>query len=379
MNTSKTPSVLMAVFGHIEYDGRVQRAAEALSKSFNVTVISVASHNNYKNPLFDSITVRVPGNKSYGAKQFFSFAYSFIGIAKRLHPDIVYSHDYYLPFPGFLAARFIRSKYIYDAHELYIPEDSYKLNMRARFFYIMERFSIRKAHLVIAANKERALLMKEHFGLIQTPVSIRNIPPQNINADRISVLDNYPLLKKSSRIKLIYQGDIALHRGIDRFIYAMKGLVDSCELILVGGGQDLPIIKDLVDELDLNGSIKFVGKVLRDDLQQIIRSCDIGIITYNSKGYNNIYCSPNKLYEYTQAGLPVIVTAQPPLKEAVEGYGIGVVCGDQLDPSVDDITKAIHVAAKEMHTYKLNIPRFLHDNDWNNEADKLLSAVQSIL
>lgn len=44
--------VLMPVFNEIDYDGRVQRAAEAIGQNFDVTVCSVDSNHPYHNALF---------------------------------------------------------------------------------------------------------------------------------------------------------------------------------------------------------------------------------------------------------------------------------------------------------------------------------------
>ena len=44
---------------------------------------------------------------------------------------------------------------VYDAHELYIPQDDQPLNKRYTFFYKKEKRAIKEADLVICANKEK--------------------------------------------------------------------------------------------------------------------------------------------------------------------------------------------------------------------------------
>ncbi|MCK4624294.1 MAG: hypothetical protein KAV00_03215, partial [Phycisphaerae bacterium] len=50
-----------------------------------------------------------------------------------------------------------------------------------------------------------------------------------------------------------------------------------------------------------------------------------GIIPYQPVDLNNYYCSPNKLFEFIQAGLPLIVNDLPFLKKVVGGENFGVV------------------------------------------------------
>ena len=54
-------------------------------------------------------------------------------------------------------------------------------------------------------------------------------------------------------------------------------------------------------------------------------SCHIGIISYPFTSYNNIYCAPNKIFEYAAMGLPFIATEQPIFKHAQEQYHTGRV------------------------------------------------------
>ena len=46
---------------------------------------------------------------------------------------------------------------------------------------------------------------------------------------------------------------------------------------------------------------------------------------------NHWYCSPNKLWEYPVAGLPMLVSPFPELKAVVEGHGIGVCLPEESD------------------------------------------------
>lgn len=112
----------------------------------------------------------------------------------------------------------------------------------------------------------------------------------------------------SNIIRLVYQGDMSLVRRIDMFISVMKYIDGRFELLPVGDGPDVQLLKQKVETEGVKDKVIFITKVPRDCLYDILKTCDIGIIAYPNKGMNNIYCAPNKLYEYTQAGLPIIAT-----------------------------------------------------------------------
>ena len=88
---------------------------------------------------------------------------------------MIYAHDYFTAFPSRISAFLTGALLVYDAHELIIPEENFRLGLRSKFFYWLEKLSLGRASLVIAANSERAELMKEHYGLSSAPIPIKNI------------------------------------------------------------------------------------------------------------------------------------------------------------------------------------------------------------
>lgn len=377
------PKLLMAVYNEIDYDGRVQRAAEALSQTFDVTVFSIDSGLNYVNPHFVSKVVSVPSLKTVKGLRYLYFILRFFLTAIRFRPFILYAHECYLAFPGWLASRFTNSRLVYDAHELIIPEAETTLkSKREEFFYLQEKFIIRRADIVIAASEERAKLMQSHYRIQRTPLVIRNIPPRPkkiLKED--DILQIYPKLMRnhSSNIRLVYAGDISPVRDLEKFVNAIKELGPRFELFLIGSGIELLNLQEKIKNDGLENNIFFLGKVPREHLHSILQMCDIGIISYKNEGLNIANCAPNKVYEYTQAGLPVIATCQPPLKYLINVYKIGLLVGCDcypLDCQPHQITEAIIQLANNYKTYKEHIPIFLQYYNWECEQTKLLQAIK---
>ncbi len=376
-------TVLMAVYNHIDYDGRVQRCAESLGTEYKVFVLSLDSGLNYQNPNFESKAVKL--DTARGLKSQLKFWQKFINEARNIRPRVVHAHDFFLPFPGWIAAKAVRAKFVYDAHELIIPDKNQILSKRDNFFYLLEKWTVKRADLVIAANENRAELMRQHYRLKSTPLAIRNIPPiPTFKLDPKQLADAYSdlALDSGNIFRIVYQGDMNRNRGIGTFIQAMKYLDTNVRLIMVGGGPDLDYFKAQAEKDGVAGRVSFIGKVPRDHLFSILSACDAGIVTYPYKGLNNIYCAPNKLYEYAQAGLPIVATSQPPIKSIIDEYKIGEIidCDNFEDNKIPNIAaECIRRILSNPEQYKDNIPRLLSEHNWDSESKRLIEAYSELI
>ncbi|QWR76251.1 glycosyltransferase [Candidatus Magnetomonas plexicatena] len=379
------PSLIMALYGEIDYDGRVQRVASALGELFDVTVYSIDSGRGYKSDAFRSEVVELPPFRSgFKALRFFYFWVVFVLYAARVRPAIIYANDSNVTIPCFISSVITRSKFVYDAHELFIPDAGSEFSLRAQFYYRLEWLVIKRAKLVIAANAERAEIMRAHYNLKAPPLVIPNIPPQpssKINKDEL--LKQYPILKRDNpdRIRLVYQGDINYDRGLKVLYEAMKHLDDKFELLFVGGGISLEVMRAQAALDGLDDKVLFSGRVPRDYLFDVLQSCDIGVVIYISSSKVFLYCAPNKIYEYIQAGLPVLATCQPPLKTLVDTFNVGrlVGCKDNaVTLSAEEFALEIKEFPPHYEKYKSSLDRFLAANRWEDVRVRLLSAFREL-
>ena len=363
----------MPVYNEIDYDGRVQRSAHALGQHFDVTVFAVDSGKGYANPAFAVTAIRLPKIKRFkGLLHLYFWARLWL-TALVSRPTVVHGQDFFMAFPGWLAARISGARFVYDAHELIIPEKDLQQSRRDRFFYWSESWAVTRAELVIAANGERAKCMEEHYHLPSTPLVISNIPPmpKEILGPK-GTDEKYPVLRRldPAEIRLVYQGDMSLDRGIGKFVTAMQALDGRFRLFLVGGGPDIEKLKQIAMKDEVQDRVVFLGKVPRDHLHDILKKCDVGVVTYPDKGLNNIFCAPNKIYEYAQAGIPMIANRNPTLVALFAKYHVGRVS--------DDIAADIKLLWADIEGYKSNIAAFLEDNNWDHEADKLKRAYSEL-
>lgn len=381
MKSTPNVKVLMAVYGVLVCDGRVQRAAQALSETTELTLIGRASKAKCQGLPCKIYDVKLPEYKGFGPIRMLIFWWAFIWKSFRTKPNVVYAHDFQLLFPGWVASCISRAKLIYDAHELIVPEKGRFYSLSHRVYYFIERLLIRYTDLVITANEKRAAIMEAHYKLLKHPTVIRNIPPQQIDLT-INISNKQEWLPPlNGKIRLLYQGAMSLVRELDLFIKVLQYLDEQYELIMVGNGTDLEKLKSLAKKENVISRVKFLGQVPAKELTKITKQCTIGIISYSFNNPNQRYCAPNKVYEYAQAGIPMVATDQDILKELVGDTGIGVVLsrGDSIDETLQLYAEGIRDVAEHRDRFISNIPEFIIKNSWESEKNKLIKCSKELL
>lgn len=326
----------MTVYNQIQHDARVIRAAECISKTGeNICVLSCNSDPNYSNPLFTSVSLSSSLKGPLLLIRFWLFVFCFC-VKNKFNIKLLYMHDYFMPYIGKILSFFLRKKWIYDAHELLLQNKKKRMSFRALFFLYLERCSIRNASLVIAANDERARIIKYVYKL-KNVISVGNIAPYYADC----ILDE----EANEESYIVYQGVLSEERQISVYIKILCYLPDYVKLKLIGGGPDIQYYKTLVSDLHLENRVKFTGRIPYVSLIKESKSCKIGIVSYLMDDLNNYYCSPNKLFEYIQYGIPVIVSPQPFLKTVVSKFSIGEVWDirqDSRDLLVEKVMKILN-------------------------------------
>lgn len=359
----------MVVYNQIQHDARVIRAAECISKTGeNICVLSCNSDPNYSNPLFTSVSLSSSLKGPLLLIRFWLFVFCFC-VKNKLNIKLLYMHDYFMPYIGKILSFFLHKKWIYDAHELLLQNKKNRMGLRALFFLYNERFSIRNASLVIAANDERARIIKYVYKL-RNVISVCNIAPYN---------NDYTLDEETKREDyIVYQGVLSEERQISTYIKMLCHLPDYVKLKLIGGGPDSQYYNTLVNDLHLENRVKFTGRIPYARLIEESRGCKIGIVSYLMDDLNNYYCSPNKLFEYIQYGIPVIVSPQPFLKAVVSKFSIGEVWDIRKDSMASFVEKVMKIL-NNRSAYQSGMNSFNAIYTCENEMKKMEKAVCDVL
>ena len=148
---------------------------------------------------------------------------------------------------------------------------------------------------------------------IKRPIVIRNFPQKSESPK--SFVENSPKI-------ILYQGTINYSRGIDKMIEAMQ-FIENAEFHIAGRGPFLEEYQQLTRNLHLENKVKFLGNLHPDDLRKITEKADVGLSIEENKGLSYYYSLPNKISDYIQARVPVVVSKFPEMQKIVENYHVG--------------------------------------------------------
>ena len=271
-------------------------------------------------------------------------------------------HDYY----SILLAGAIKKRegvYIYDAHELLIKDKGQKYTKREKFLLWAENRYVHDAYRVIAANAEREMVMKKTYGLKNT-LNVLNIADYKYQqiAGTIDGNTNW----------IVYQGVIIESRKLSFFIKSLKYLPSNYKIMFIGGGQSIDFLQQIAKEENLYDRVCFTGRLSNKEMMDKLKECKVGIISYPFTTLNNIYCSPNKLYEYTAIGMPVISSRQPFLEKVLTKYKIGGLF--DFDDEKGFATTVVQIV-DNYNYFTNNIPIFVKDYNIEKEKKKFIDAL----
>lgn len=356
--------IFMTLYGPLETDARVLRSiAAANAAGCQVTIITANTQGDFVVP--DGVTMINYPHLCIGGLQYLKFCLFCMKffLKFRSDVDVLYLHDYFSTFLGLLFKPFCRhKKIIYDAHELILLRKGDYATLRDKFFIWSEKKLIHKVDLIIEANQEREDIFKQTYSLNNTT----NV----LNITQFKGIEHRSL---SDQKIIVYQGNLTEERNLSFFIEAISYIPDA-KLLFIGDGRSMNRYKQMVKERKLESKVLFTGRLSNKDMMVKMKECSVGIISYPFTNLNNIYCSPNKIFEYAAISLPFIATAQPFIRMVEDKYHIGRTYEyGNIDSFVDNV--------KEIFSHYDDYNKtesFLNDYNYENEFKKMVNIFLSL-
>jgi glycosyltransferase involved in cell wall biosynthesis len=291
--------------------------------------------------------------------------------------DVYHAHDLNtLPVAAALSRR-TGGRLVYDAHELY-PQVSTLSRVERWVWRQVERVLIRRAEVVTVCESIAAELHRKYP--VRAPVVLLNCPPRHpraeIRAARVALRDRIGLSDPDVPV-VLYQGGFAPHRGLEQLICAAAEIYPGI-VVLMGWGRLEPDLRELVKSRGLQERVLITAPVPPAELIGISAGADVGVIPYRAVGLNNYYTTPNKLFEFMAAGLPIAGSRFPELIRFVEGLRIGLTF-DPEDPS--DMAGTINslIADPPEREAMAARSRAAHERfNWDGEGVKLAELYRSL-
>jgi glycosyltransferase involved in cell wall biosynthesis len=202
---------------------------------------------------------------------------------------------------------------------------------------------------------------------------IRNLPLW-LNVRCLPVIH----LKEEGEKLIIYVGSLNVGRGLESAIMAMQFL-KNVRLIIIGTGDVEKELKELSRSLSLESCVTFTGRMMPDELQQYIVQADLGISLEEKLGLNYFYALPNKVFDYIQACVPVLVSDLPEMKALVNQYNVGMVARTSEPLQLATIMGDMIYNTEKRSVWKANLEKASLELCWENEENKLTDIYRKAL
>lgn len=223
---------------------------------------------------------------------------------KRVSYDLKHlTYDYLWIIHELTAVKIARSlknrKYILSTYEL--RDDNIALLKKTQKI-------TQHAKVNVVCEYNRGQIMRCWLKLLHSPIVLPNKP---YNHPRSRNIPNPYFINNSKDKVILYQGIIARERNIDVLCDVISEL-DGYRLVLMGGKS--PYLDEILAKYK---KVEYIGYVRAPSHLMVTSHADIGIVTYSYDCLDTIYCAPNKIWEYSGFGIPMIGNEVPGLVSTI--------------------------------------------------------------
>jgi len=398
---TRNKKVTMVVWNDLITDARVVKEASTLSENgHDVTVVSLdmvsRNEKHYRHDAGFSVVALKNRLGLFGGLQnshankgrtvdihflrmlFLILSRAWVHVAMiweivKTRPNVVHAHDVNVLLTGYVSSILVRSKIVYDAHEISVDREGYR--KLAKFIKFIESNIIRRVNASITTTDSRAVWFSESYQ-VKKPVVIQN------RANKVHVGHASNFLRRTLDISddcliVLYQGGMQPGRGMHNLIKVAEK-VKECHFVLIGKGRQFEEVQTLVRRFGIEHRVHILEAVKFSQLCQYTAGADIGIQIIRNTCLNHYTTDSNKLFEYIQAGLPVIASDFPEIRRVVDKYDVGLLVNPD---NVNEISEAIRLLVNDnvkYTKYKRQVIDAQDELSWEVYGQRLVQLYEAI-
>lgn len=250
--------------------------------------------------------------------------------------------------------------YILNLYELFDNIPYYFKNLKQ---YAMS------ANCITCPDRTRAHMFKVWWNLKDLPFVIPNRPiaRPNFIPDEIPSEVRTIVSELENTKFVIYQGIITPDRNLVPLCKAIEGVKDF-RLVVMGRSTDY--LEQLKTQYPHIFHIPFITPPYHLYVTQKAR---LGILSYDYSCLNNIFCAPNKIWEYASIGLPMLGNDIPGLYNVIDANELGVCVNFD---NTDAIRNAIVQIDSSYDTLSSNSYNYFDSVDLEDSVNVVLRSVK---
>lgn len=282
------------------------------------------------------------------------------------------SNDLDTLLPNFWISRLKRIKLIYDSHEYFteVPELVNRPKVQ-KVWRSIEEYIVPKLSEMITVCKSIADMFHEKYGLgvhVIRNIPMRKMLPSPATREEVG-------LDPEKHILLLQGSGINIHRGSEELVEAMHYL-DDCQLVIIGGGDVLPVLKEKVARNHWDEKVKFFPRMPYQKMMAITQLAELGFTLDRDTNLNYRFSLPNKLFDYIQAGVPVVASHLVEIERIVRNYNIGTFVESHDPQSIAETIKNALNDKDLLALWKQNLTIAASELCWENEEKALLDIYE---
>jgi glycosyltransferase involved in cell wall biosynthesis len=329
-------NVVMLLSNPFRPDPRVLKEACSLADAgYNLTIIAWDRQAEYSShqsiaPNLQVIRIQdVPSSYGIGARQvrpLVHFWWAALRRLEKLSPDLLHCHDFDTLPAGLWGGKLLHVPVIYDAHEYYADFVQPRLSRYSSRLYLM---AIRNFERLCAQRAAAIITVDETLAGRYRPIN-----------NNVLVIGHYPsrsLVPLPAQIfthpelGLLYLGRLSRDRGLNVYLDIIRQLhATGVPARLVLAGVFTPARERdafLSAAHDLQNSIQILDWLPYERISNVLTQVDVGLALLQPEP-RYIAALPVKLFEYMAAGLPILLSDFPAVRQVVAHAH----CGALLDP-----------------------------------------------
>lgn len=299
----------------------------------------------------------------------------FLAEGRRYPAEVVVAHDLPMLAVGRALAAEFKARLVYDSHELYCEQEFARWQKKT--WAAIEQRHIHACDRVITVNPSIARELEKRYALEKVFV-IHNAERVGPLPERSRYLHERFGIARDQRI-LLFQGGLSAGRNLTELVQAMTGLESSnIHLVILGNGQMARELQRIVARQGLEKRVHFHPAVPQAQLLSITRSADAGIIPYQAICLNNYYCTPNKLFEFISAGLPILASDLPELRRLVHEQQIGLVADLSSGSRLTQAISEFFSDDSQLQAWRSNLEKVRQEMSWQREGEVLKRIYEGV-
>ena len=284
--------------------------------------------------------------------------------------DLLVSNDLDTLLANYMVSKIKAKPLVYDSHEYFTEVPELQGRKAKQIWERIEAKIFPKLKDIITVNKSIANLYEKKYG--KELKVVRNIP---FRRSSIEVLTKADLgIDEQQRIIVLQGAGINMDRGAEEAVRAMKE-VENAVLLIIGGGDVLDILKQMVEEHKLDKKVLFIPRQPIDKLYAFTALADVGLSLDKDTNLNYRFSLPNKIFDYIQCGTPVLASDLPEVKNIIQSYDVGLIVEEHSPKSIAQSLELM-LNSDFKKTHKAQLEKAAEDLVWENE-EKVLKEIYS--